>query len=140
MYTQRLHQHQSKQPVLLTELLVLRLRSSIHRTLRCSPGALVFHRDMLLNVPLMANLLALQQRRQQMIDYNLQRANAKRIDYNYQVGDFASEIERDPAKLDPRLGTNRFQITAVRTNGTAVIQRLPGVLETINIRRIKPRT
>ena len=82
------------------------LRSSIHRTLRCSPGGLVFHRDMLLNVPLMANLLALRDQRQQVIDYNLQCANAKRFDYNYQVNDYISELEIDPAKMDPRIKEN----------------------------------
>ena len=73
-----------------------------------------------------------------MIDYNLQRQNAKRYDYNHKVGDYVSEIELDPAKMNPRLRPNRFRITAVRANGTVVIRRLPGVFETINIRRIRP--
>jgi len=93
---------------------------------------------MLLNVPLMANLLALRGRRQQVIDYNLQRANAKRFDYNYRVNDYVSELEIDPAKMDPRVSVNRFRIVEVRHNGTVVIERLPGIFETINIRRIKP--
>ena len=114
------------------------LRSSIHRTLKCSQGALVFHRDMSLNLPLLANLLVLQDRRQQIIDYNLQRANAKRHDYRYRVNDFVSEIELDPAKMDPRITHNRFRIVEVRQNGTLVIERLPGVFQTINIRRVRP--
>ena len=99
---------------------------------------MVFHRDMLLNLPLMANLLTLRDRRQQVIDYNLFRANAKRHNYRYQVNDYVAEIDIDPAKLDPRCSDNRYRIVEVRHNGTVVIERVPGVQETINIRRIRP--
>jgi transposase InsO family protein len=113
------------------------LRVAVHRTLRVSPGAIVFHRDMLLNIPLIADLVALRDKRQAVIDYNLQRANAKRIDYNYQVGDFVSDLTINPAKMDPR-APNRFQIVEMFPNGTVTILRRPGVTERINIRRIKP--
>ena len=58
--------------------------------------------------------------------------------YHYQVNDYVSKIELDPTKLDPRLTHNQFQVVEVRQNGTLVIERLPGVLETINIRRVRP--
>ena len=51
------------------------LRSTIHRTLGTSPGALVFHRDMFIDLPYMADLLLLREKRQALIDYNLQREN-----------------------------------------------------------------
>ena len=41
---------------------------AIHRTLNISPGALVFHRDMILNIPLLADLHQLHTRRQIIID------------------------------------------------------------------------
>ena len=113
------------------------MRSTIHRALRVSPGALVFHRDMLLNLPLIANLLTIADRRQQLIDDNLRRQNAKRIFHDYKVGDWVSLIIENPAKLDPRT-VNRFQIVQVHVNGTVTIQRSPLVTERINIRRIKP--
>jgi hypothetical protein len=47
------------------------LRAANHRTLGISPGALVFHRDMLMDVPYVANLLLLRQKRQALIEYNL---------------------------------------------------------------------
>ena len=63
------------------------LRATINRTLGVSPGAIVFHRDMLLDLPFVANLLHLRNRRQAMIDYNLRRENQRRRNYDYQVGD-----------------------------------------------------
>ena len=113
------------------------LRSAMHRTMRVSPGALVFHRDMILNVPLQAELLAIRDRRQQLIDYSLQRANAKRHFYDYRINDYVSDLTIDPTKLAAR-APNRFRITQVHTNGTVTIERRPGILERVNIRRIRP--
>ena len=51
-------------------------RAAIHSTLKISPpGALVFHRDMVLDIPIIADLQLLQQQRQALIDRNLMRAN-----------------------------------------------------------------
>ena len=108
------------------------LRSAIHRALRVSPGALVFHRDMLLNLPLVANLLTIADRRQQLIDDNLRRQNAKRTFHDCKVGDWISLVVEDPAKLDPQT-VNRFQIVQVHVNGTVTVQRSPSVTERINI-------
>jgi RNase H-like domain found in reverse transcriptase/Integrase zinc binding domain len=113
------------------------VRSTIHTTMRVSPGALVFHRDMLLNLPLVANLITIRDRRQSLIDDNLRRQNNKRIFHDYKIGDWVSLIVPNPAKLDPRT-VNRFQITQVHVNGTVTIQRSPTVTERINIRRLKP--
>jgi hypothetical protein len=113
------------------------MKAAIHRTLKISPGAIVFHRNMIINVPLLAELITLRDRRQQLIDYNLQRANAKRRFHDYQVGDFVSDLAIRPSRLDPR-AINRFRIVQVHTNGTVVIERRPGVLERINIRRLWP--
>ena len=113
------------------------MRSTIHRTLKVTPGALVFHRDMLLNIPLQANLLQLRDRRQALIDDNLLRQNAKRIDYAYRIGDYIAIIPKDRSRLDPTLD-GRFRITRIYANGTVDIQRGPHIVERINIRRIKP--
>ena len=43
-------------------------KTAIHRTLNISPGALVFHRDMILNIPLITDLQLLHKRRQTLID------------------------------------------------------------------------
>ena len=44
------------------------LRCVVNKTMQTSPGALVFHRDMLMNIPLITDLDALRGRRQQLID------------------------------------------------------------------------
>ena len=57
---------------------VFSTRCSVSRALNMSPGALVFHRDMFLDLPVLANLASIQQHRQGLIDENLRRQNAKR--------------------------------------------------------------
>ena len=44
---------------------------AIHCTLNISPGALVFHRDMILNIPLLADVHQLHARQQIIIDERL---------------------------------------------------------------------
>ena len=92
---------------------------------------------MLIDLPLTSNLLALQQLRQQGINKNLLRDNAKRIDHTFQVNDKVWIQEPDPDKLQPRkLGP--FPITQVNPNGTVKLQRAPSVVETVNIRKLTP--
>ena len=47
-------------------------RTGIHSTLKTSPGALIFNRDMLLDIPVMADLQLLKDYRQHVIDKNLE--------------------------------------------------------------------
>jgi transposase InsO family protein len=61
------------------------LRTTVHKTLGLSPGAVVFHRDMLIDVPFVADLLLLRDKRQAVIDYNLRRENNARRSFDYQV-------------------------------------------------------
>jgi hypothetical protein len=76
----------------------------VNHTMQTSPGAMAFNsnRDMLVNIPLIANLTAIQDQRQQLMDEILRRANAKRIDYNYNVGERIMMVEYDPTKLEAR--------------------------------------
>ena len=59
------------------------MRCSVNHTMQASPGSIAFSRDMLINVPVMANLIAIRDRRQLLIDENLRRANKKRTKYSY---------------------------------------------------------
>jgi transposase InsO family protein len=99
-------------------------RAAIHRTLKISPGALVFHRDMILDIPLLANLHDIQQRRQLIIDDRLRRANLKRRSFDYQVGQQVLLLADNPDKLQDR-ASGPFPITQVHANGTITIQRTP---------------
>ncbi len=116
------------------------VRSAIHRTLGSSPGAIVFNRDMFLPIPLLADLQALRQRRQQRVDYNLLQENLRRQFHDYQPGEqVLVVIEGIKSKLSPTT-MGPFTITEVHTNGNVTIQRKPHVFERINIRRLRPYT
>ena len=114
------------------------LRSSVSRSLNYhSPGSLAFHRDMFLNLPLQADLEAIRQRRQLLIDDNLRRQNEKRRHYDYQVGQLVLVKDPDGKKLDPK-AKGPYPIQQVHANGTLTIQRTPFVTERIHLRRVFP--
>ena len=113
------------------------LRSSVNRSLQMTPGAVVFQRDMLLNIPLIADLHAIRERRQVIIDESLRRANNKRRSHDYDVNELVMLIPKDVAKLSER-ALGPFQIRRVHANGTVTIQVKPTVTKRVNIRRIKP--
>ena len=114
-------------------------RCAVHKTLQHSPGEIVFHRDMFVDVPVMTDLIALRERRQLLIDKNLRRHNRKRYDHHYRVNDWVMIKKYDPWKGDDRLH-GPYQITEVRTNGTVRIRRNEQgeIEETFNIRRLVP--
>ena len=103
-----------------------------------TPGSLAFGRDMLVNIPYIADFLALRNARQLQIDKRLLRANAKRIPKDFKINDLiyarnnAAKYKLDPVWLGP------FPITRVHTNGTVTFARPRGVLERRNIRQLKP--
>ncbi|KAG7345365.1 integrase core domain containing protein [Nitzschia inconspicua] len=104
-----------------------------------SPGALAFHRDMLLDIPMQTDITVLTTNRQGMIDRNLLRANAKRIKHDYAVDEkVLKQVSLGLSnKLKPSY-TGPYRITTVLTNGTVTIELKPHIYERINIRRIKP--
>jgi hypothetical protein len=117
----------------------LALRSTIHSTLGVTPGAIVFHRDMLLDVPYVADLLMLREKRQALIDYNLRRENNRRRNFDYRIGQQVLEIV--PSDKRAKLGVTTmgpYTIVDVHTNGTITIQRTPLTVERVNIRNFKP--
>jgi len=96
-----------KNKILLDNVLATAMHSTrcaVNHTKRTSPGALAFNRDMLMDIPFIANLAAIRDRRQQLINSTLIRTNKKRIDYNnnYRVGDNAMIKRYDPTKLQER--------------------------------------
>eukprot|EP00934_Nitzschia_sp_Nitz4_P003898 Nitzschia sp. Nitz4//scaffold257_size48314//306//683//NITZ4_007082-RA/size48314-processed-gene-0.28-mRNA-1//1//CDS//3329544427//3888//frame0 len=113
------------------------MRTSVHRTLGISPGAFAFHRDMLLNLPIFADLALIQQRRQVLIDRNLARQNKRRRPFDYQPGQQVLIKELNPSKMNPK-ATGPFRIVKVFTNGTIEVQKDEHVVERLNIRRVVP--
>ena len=113
-------------------------RVAAHTSLnKISPGSLVFQRDMFLDIPLIADIMAITSRREMLINNALLRANRKRISYDYAVNDDVLLQATEPAKMNPRwLGP--YTITQIYTNGTVRIRLSPMVTERVNIRRLKP--
>jgi hypothetical protein len=105
--------------------------------MQVSPGALVFHRDMLLDIPIIADLEYIRDRRQVLIDESLRRQNLRRRRHDYVVGEEILVLTYDPAKLEER-AEGPFPIQQVHANGTVSFLRQPNIIERINIRRIKP--
>ena len=112
-------------------------RSAIHGSLKASPGSLAFGRDMVLDIPLIADWQLIQQHRQQLIDSRLIAANRKRFSYDYHIGDEVLKLTFKPDKLSTR-ANGPYRIETVHTNGTVTIRLNPQTIERISIRRIKP--
>eukprot|EP00804_Cyclotella_cryptica_P017417 CCRYP_016643-RA/>CCRYP_016643-RA protein AED:0.05 eAED:0.05 QI:1387/-1/1/1/-1/1/1/282/1119 len=63
------------------------VRSTYHTILKTSPGAAIFGRDMLFDVPYIADWSQIGEYRQRQTDRNTRQENASRIDWDYQPGD-----------------------------------------------------
>ena len=61
--------------------------STYHTVLKTSPGAAIFGRDMLFDVPFLADWKKIGEYRQLQTDKNTARENNTRIDWDYQPGD-----------------------------------------------------
>ena len=114
-------------------------RATIHSAMKLSPGAMSFHRDMILPIPIHADFALLRQKRQVVIDDNLRRQNLLRISHDYQVGNevliIHSNTEPGNRLASPTEGP--FVIQQVHTNGTVTILRSANIYERINIRRLR---
>ena len=113
------------------------LRCGVHSTLGSSPGALVFNRDMFLNIPLIADWSLLTKRREYLVNENLRRSNLKRRRFDYQVGKKVLKKLHAPTKLGERY-EGPYTIQQVHVNGTITIELSAHVTERINIRRVVP--
>lgn len=109
----------------------------VNHTMQISLGAIVFNMDMLIEISLIANKHASQGRRQQPIEKNLHRANKRRINHNYQVGDRVMIVDYDPRKFDSKQHAP-YPIVRIFTNGTVRVQLRENVQEMFSIRKIFP--
>ena len=113
------------------------MQSSVHTTLGSSPGALVFNRDMFMNIPLLADWHAITTRREHVINNSLIRANKMRRRFDYIADQQVLKKLHDPTKLGNRT-SGPYRINRVHVNGTITINLQPGVTERINIQRVIP--
>ena len=63
------------------------IRSTYHTVLKASPGAAIFGRDMLFDIPYIADWSKIGDYRQRQTDLNTARENLHRADYDYKVDD-----------------------------------------------------
>jgi hypothetical protein len=56
--------------------------STYHTVLKASPGAAIFRRDMLFNIPFVAHWHKIGEQRQSLTNHGNQRKTAKHIDYD----------------------------------------------------------
>ena len=113
------------------------VRINVSETRGNSPGAIVFHRDMLHNIPVQVDLGRIQQLQQLKVDENLMRANAKRHRHDYKVGERVLKRRFEHVKMEDRWD-GPYEIIRVHCNNTITIQLMPGASERISIRRVKP--
>ena len=114
------------------------IRSTYHTVLKASPGAAIFGRDMLFDIPFIADWRKIGDYRQRQTDLNNLRENEKRIDYDYKVGDKIL-VRKDGIlrKTESRWINEPWTIVSVHTNGTIRVTR-GNKSERLNIRRVKP--
>jgi hypothetical protein len=114
--------------------------STYHTVLKASPGAAIFGRDMLFDIPFIADWQKIREYRQQLSDLSNAHENEGRIDDDYEVGQ--KVLLRKVGILcnaESRWHKKPWLITTVHTNGTITVQRGKKV-ERMNIWRIKPFT
>ena len=113
------------------------IRSTYHTVLKATPGAAIFGRDMMFDIPFVADWYKIGEHRQKCTDKNTQRENSRRVDFDYAVG-MQVLLRKDGIlrKAETKYD-GPYTITTVYTNGTIRIQR--GTMsERLNIRRVKP--
>jgi len=93
-------------------------------------GVLAYEREMIMDVPVIANLSAIQDGRQQMIEENLVKQNKKRIEHHYKVGDIVEQIVWNKMKQLSQRTHGPFRVLATHRNSNLTIQRKPTVTDT----------
>jgi hypothetical protein len=112
--------------------------STHHTILIDSPGAAIFGRDMIFDIPFIADWKKIGEHRQRLTDFNTAHENEGRIDYDYKVGQkILVQNKGILRKAQSIWQKDPWTITTVHTNGTITIQRRNN-LERLNIRRVKP--
>jgi hypothetical protein len=105
--------------------------------IKASPGAAIFGRDMLFDIPFIADWKKIGDYRQRLTDLNTARENKGRIDYDYKVDQKILVRNKDIlCKAEFRWQKDPWTIKTVHTNGTITIQRR-NKEERSNIKKVK---
>ncbi len=111
------------------------MQTTVATTLGSTPCALVFARDMFLNVPLIADQQALAHTCEHHVNENLRRAIRKWCQFDYGPGQQVLKKVHNPTKLGVR-AEGPYTIEHVHTNGNLTLLLHGGITERINICRV----
>ena len=97
--------------------------STYHTVLKASPGAAIFGRDMLFDIPFLADWNKIGDYRQHQTDLNTKCKNRIRKDWDYKVGDKVL-LRKDGilSRSESRYKHDPWTITSVHANGTIRVQ------------------
>ena len=110
---------------------------AIDYKLNMSLDALVFQRDIIINIPLIMDLLHFYTWRQSIFDEFLQQANLHCRTIDYQSRDKILILINNPTTLQDH-GIDPFTTTQVYTNGTITFHCIAHTVEQINVCWVKP--
>eukprot|EP00957_Ditylum_brightwellii_P188754 14367752-Ditylum_brightwellii.AAC.1 len=96
-------------------------RCAVSRALGTSPCAMVFQRNMFLNLPVIADLVAIRYCCQEIINENVRCQNLNRQEWDYVVGQEVLIKEADHSKLQPQ-AHSPYTIVQVFTNGNVAVR------------------
>ena len=111
--------------------------STYHTVMKTMPGASVFGKVMMFELPYIADWKAIGQRRQKLVDQNNVRENKNRVDFDYRTGQKVLLLKEGILRKAENRHEGPYVITEVHTNGTIRIQR-ESWSERLNIRRVTP--
>jgi hypothetical protein len=94
------------------------IRSTYHTVLKASPETAIFGRDMLFDIPFLADWNKIGEYRQRQTDRNTAKENKSRVDWDYKVGEKVL-IRKDGVlrKGETKYQSDSWTITEVHTNG-----------------------
>ena len=108
-----------------------------HTVLGSSPGAAIFGRDMLFDIPYLVDWNKIGNRRQAQIDRDALRKNREWVDFDYEVGQKCLLRKDGNLRKSETESEGPYLITQIYTNGNIRIQR-GRISERLNIKRVIP--
>ena len=113
------------------------IRSTHHTVLDSSPGAAIFGRDMLFDIPYLADWKAIGERRKSEVSRNNRKENNSRVEYDYAVGHKVLLRQDGIKRKGAPLYIGPYTITQVYVNSTTRIQYRT-ISKGLNIKRVIP--
>ena len=106
--------------------------------LKSTPGVAIFARDMLFDIPYVADWNEIGRRRQKQVECTNDRKNKRQLPHDYAVGHKILIIKDGILQKVEDKHEGAYTMTQVYYNGTVRIQRGSSVNKRINIRRLTP--